>query len=107
MVGACSASVRSPPIRSCRPTAVTLPAVVKVLRGGDVTLSRTAAGTLGKIGKDAVDPLAKVLLDDENPQVRRLAAVALALLGSQAGSAGPALAKALGDDSFRVRRVVA
>jgi len=32
--------------------------------------------------------------------VRRLAAVALALLGSQAGSAGPALAKALGDESF-------
>lgn len=84
-----------------------IPAVVKLLRAGEPTLARSAAGTLGKMGKDAVEPLCQVLLEDENPQVRRLSAVALALIGTQASSAAKALAKALFDDSFRVRRVAA
>src|SRR5262249_59032132 len=81
------------------------PAVIRVLRGGDSGLARLAAGTLGKLGKEAVEPLARVLGEDENPQVRRLAAAGLALIGTQASPAGKALAKAPSDDSVRGRRM--
>jgi HEAT repeat protein len=92
-----------------------VPELIKVLTGQDRTkteqdpnILRAAAGALGKMGKDAVGPLTKVLREDESAAVRRLAATGLALIGPEASSAGPALAKALEQDtSFRVRRIAA
>src|SRR5256885_188073 len=72
-----------------------------------LTLAACARGQ-GKMGKDAVAPLAKALRQDERASARRLAALALGAIGAPASEAAPELAKALAQDrSFRVRRAVA
>jgi HEAT repeat protein len=80
-----------------------VPAVVKALKEGHPTMSRLAAVTLSRMGKDAIAPLSEVLGGDD-PSARRWAAASLGLMGPAAANAAPALLKALKDDSFRVRR---
>src|SRR5262245_39299673 len=71
----------------------------------DARFGRSAAVALGRIGKSSVTPVCKALKDD-SPAVRRLAALTLAFVGSDAADAAPLLAERLGDDSFLVRRMV-
>lgn len=83
-----------------------LQALLQMLTEGRSEFSRPCAVALARIGKDSVDPLSRALTA-ENPRCRSMAAISLAMIGADSASAGPALAKALSDDSFRVRRSAA
>jgi HEAT repeat protein len=84
-----------------------LPALVRLFRDKEPTLLHPlAAMALARIGAKAVPRLEKAL-DDELPQVRAGAALALGLIGSPARSAQPALTRLLLDRDRLVRTAAA
>lgn len=73
-----------------------VPALLKVMRGGQPQVMWNAASALGAIGGPAVLGLVS-LLEDPNPEVRRGAIYALGESGPAALPAVPALVRQLGD----------
>jgi HEAT repeat protein len=91
-------------LANCGPAAkVAIPGMIRLLEEDHPTLGKAAATTIARMGKEAVDPLAKGL-QSENPRVRRTCLQALGSMGPEANASGPALAKTLKDESFLVRR---
>ncbi|HZT83199.1 MAG TPA: HEAT repeat domain-containing protein [Gemmataceae bacterium] len=84
-----------------------IPHLIEALGDENPHVRQEAAAALGGMfGTDrseAVPALAKLAADPE-PEVRAAAVEALACIGPPARAAGPALAKALGDEDVRTRR---
>ncbi|HKB41534.1 MAG TPA: HEAT repeat domain-containing protein, partial [Gemmataceae bacterium] len=70
--------------------------LVRDLSAQDESVRLNAALTLGKVGKDAVAPVA-ALLQDQDDDVRYYAAWALGLIGPDARDKAPDVARLLGD----------
>lgn len=78
------------------------PDLLRLLQDPDARVRRRAALAIGRVGlRDGVEPLTKVLADDDSVEVRQMAAFALGLLGNR--DAVAALRTALGDPSPVVR----
>src|SRR5690606_3054172 len=78
------------------------PDPLRLLQDPDARVRRRAALAIGRVGlRDGVEPLTKVLADDDSVEVRQMAAFALGLLGNR--DAVAALRTALGDPSPVVR----
>ena len=92
-----------------KPARKAVPALIETLKDGDPHVRKAAVLALGDLGPDAreaVPALCEVLLHDEEPTVRRRAAVALGEIGAE--EAIPALEEASSqDDNEGVREMVA
>lgn len=85
-----------------QPSTQAIQALIAALYQGDKLLARLAGDALAALGPAAVEPLAKILNDQDQPQLARLeAARALALLGDTAVI--PTLFSALDDDSIWIQ----
>jgi HEAT repeat protein len=86
-----------------------LPELLKLFAHEELTTRLQAMRTAGKIGepaKSALPVLMKMMAGDEEPRIRERAAEAIGEFGQSAVEAGavPALAKALKDTEYKVRR---
>src|SRR5262249_38956615 len=79
-----------------------VPALVKALQHVNNDLRLQAAITLGKIGKEAVTPVAK-LLDSDDADTRYYALAALGWIGPSAKATAPQVLKLLADKTDSVR----
>jgi HEAT repeat protein len=82
-----------------RPARKAVPALIEAIKDADLPVRKMAVLALGNVGPDAgeaVSALCEVLLHDEEPTVRRRAAVALGEIGAE--EAIPALEEASSQD---------
>ena len=82
---------------------ITIDSLIIKLGDASSEIQTNAADLLGQLGHKAVSELRKAIIDNNAPEKRQYAVIALKIIGKDAFSAVPELKIALVDSSFTVR----